>query len=119
MSPSAPSAPAPARGVATFALVAGMFVVAGVLHTSVRVAFVDEAYALSRVEAEHRALAAENAQLKVEWATLRSPARIEPLAHKLGLVRPSPHQIVSVSAQSAQLRRAVSERELRFRRARP
>ncbi len=101
MRPSPGSRPSTLRAVAMAAMVAGMFTAVGVLHTFIRLAVVDEAYALSRDEADHRSLVRENEQLGVELATLRSPSRVEPLARGLGLVRPEPAQIVRVGVPHA------------------
>jgi cell division protein FtsL len=88
----------PVGAVTTAAAVAALFTTVGVFHTFVRLAVLDEAYQLSRVEAEQRSLVRENEQLRVELATLHSPARIEPLAKKLGMVRPDPGQVRRIGA---------------------
>ena len=87
---------APLRAVATAALVAALFAAVGVFHTFVRLAVVDQAYLLSRVEGENRVLSRENEQLRAEHATLKSPTRIEPIAQRQGLARPLPGQVIRI-----------------------
>lgn len=62
---------------------------AGVLHVSSRSLVVRMGYELSKLDQRGTDLERENAQLKVELATLKGPARLEALAKtKLGLVQP-------------------------------
>jgi cell division protein FtsL len=98
------------RAVAMGTAIAALFTGAGVLHTCIRVAVLDEAYKLSTIETEHRALSRENEQLRVEAATLRSPGRIEPLAKSLGLERPQPAQVIAVRPAARGLKDAHAER---------
>jgi cell division protein FtsL len=88
----------PVGAVTTVAAIAALFTAVGVFHTFIRLGVVDQAYALSRVEGEHRTLSRENEQLRVELATLRSPSRIEPLGRNMGLVRPDPTQVIRVGS---------------------
>ena len=95
----------PVGAITTAAIVAALFTAVGVFHTFIRLSVVDRAYELSRVEAEHRSLARENEQLRVELASLRSPSRIEPLAKNMGLVRPEPSRILHLGASHALAKR--------------
>jgi cell division protein FtsL len=66
-------------------LVAG----AGVLHVSSRALVVRMGYQLSSLDQRGTELDRENAQLKLELATLKSPSRLEALARtRLGLISP-------------------------------
>ncbi len=87
------------RLVVAGALVALLFAAVGVYHTGNRVEGVKAGYELSKVEAEYRALLRENEHLKMERAMLRSPQRLETIAHaRLGLTAPAPTQIVPMPA---------------------
>lgn len=62
---------------------------AGVLHVSSRALVVRMGYELSQLDQRGTDLERENAQLKLELATLKSPSRLEGLARtRLGLVSP-------------------------------
>jgi cell division protein FtsL len=77
------------------ALVVLMLATVGVLHVTSRVMVVRTGYALSRLDQRGVDLERENAQLKLELATLRRPARLEVLARtKLGLVAPPSSSII-------------------------
>lgn len=99
-----------ARAVATVGIAAALFAGVGVLHTAIRVAAVDQAYRLSTIEAEVRHRVRENEQLRVELATLNSPARLEPLGRKHGLVRADPGVIRRASPAALALQKARAER---------
>lgn len=76
-----------------FALFAGV----GFLHVTSRVLVVDMGYRLSRAEAEERSLTRENDRLKLELATLKSPARLEKLAReKLGMSMPAGPLVIAL-----------------------
>lgn len=84
-----------------------LFAAAGVVHVTSRVMVVDTGYKLSRLEGEQRTLARENAKLRLELATLKSPARLEELARaKLGMAPPPPGSVLTpsrtVAARTAQ-----------------
>lgn len=54
-------------------------------------------YQLSQASAVHMGLSQENAQLRLEVATLKSPQRIEKVAREtLGLNLPQPEQIIVI-----------------------
>jgi cell division protein FtsL len=53
-----------------------LFAAVGIFHVTSRVLVVDAGYRLSQLEQEHRALTLTNDRLKLELATLRSPARL-------------------------------------------
>ncbi|HUB07789.1 MAG TPA: cell division protein FtsL [Myxococcales bacterium] len=80
---------APARGVLSTAL--GFSVLAALLvaHVAGRIGGIDQGLALSRLQARQEALSRENARLRLEVLTLRSPARLERLGEKLGMGPPA------------------------------
>jgi len=81
-----------------FVILAVAFVGVGVFHVTARVMVVEAGYRLSRLEGEHRALIRENDTLKLELATLKSPARLEKLARAdLGMMPPPPGAVYSPS----------------------
>lgn len=91
------------RGVLTQLLPAlilgGLFSSVGIMHVSSRVFVVRTGYELSRLEQEARSLNREHDRLKLELATLRSPARLEKLAReKLSMGPPAPGTVFPVSA---------------------
>jgi cell division protein FtsL len=104
----------PLRAVAMAAVVAALFTAVGVFHTFVRLAVTEQAYLLSKVEGENRSLARENEQLRAEFATLKSPSRIEPIARSQGLDRPAPGQIIRVDG-ALRTARADANRDGRHR----
>ena len=62
-----------------------------------RLAVVNLEYNISSLETELRSKQQESQRLRLEAASLRSPARIEQLARKeLGLRHPSPDQVITV-----------------------
>jgi cell division protein FtsL len=74
-----------------FALLSALLVA----HAAGRIGVIDEGLALSRLQTEEQALSRENARLRLEVLTLRSPARLEKLNHdKLGLVQPSALEVL-------------------------
>jgi cell division protein FtsL len=78
------------------ALLVLLFVVVGVVHVTSRILVVSAGYELSRIEAQHRRLSLENDRLKLELATLKSPARLERHAReKLGMGPPAPAAVLS------------------------
>jgi len=71
------------------ALVVGLLAAVGIVHVSSRVMVVRVGYELSKLDAERTALIREQNALKLELATLTSPARLEPRARQeLGLTPP-------------------------------
>jgi cell division protein FtsL len=80
--------------VALMALVTAV----GLVHVTGRVMVVDAGYRLSRAEAESRTLQRENDRLKLELATLKTPARLERLAReKLGMGLPAAGAVLAVA----------------------
>ena len=74
-----------------------LFAGAGIIHVSSRVLVVHAGYRMSQLELESRALAREHDQLRLERATLLSPARLERLARdKLGLIPPPAGAVISL-----------------------
>ena len=72
----------------------------GLVHVTGRVMVVDAGYRLSRAEAESRTLQREHDRLKVELATLKTPARLERLAReKLGMGLPAAGAVLAVGPQ--------------------
>ena len=70
----------------------------GLVHVTGRVMVVDAGYRLSRAEAESRALQRENDRLKLELATLKTPARLERLAReKLGMGLPATGAVIALA----------------------
>lgn len=98
--------------VLLFALFAGV----GILHVTSRVLVVDMGYRLSKAESEARTLTRENDRLKLELATLKSPARLEKLAReKLGMSMPSGPLVIALPAEPTGHKRTaqVEAREAR------
>jgi hypothetical protein len=63
---------------------------------------VDAGYRLSSAEAHSRVLQRENDRLKLELATLKTPARLERLAReKLGMGLPAAGAVLAVGPQRA------------------
>src|SRR5262249_10286129 len=82
-------------------------VAVGVVHVTSRVLVVHAGYRMSQLEAEFRQQVREHDQLKLERATLLSPARLERLAQeKLGLVSPPAGSVLGASAAGSDRRRA-------------
>ncbi len=78
------------------ALLVLLFVTVGVVHVTSRVLVVHAGYRMSQLEVESRMLAREHDQLKLERATLLSPARLERIAQeKLGLVPPPAGSVIA------------------------
>jgi cell division protein FtsL len=78
-------------------LIGGLFTAVGVLHVTSRICVVDIGYRLSSVESEIRTLVQQSDQLKLEMATLKSPARLEKIAReKLGMVAPHAGAVFSI-----------------------
>jgi cell division protein FtsL len=72
------------------ALLVGLFVSVGIMHVMSRVLVVDVGYKLSKLEQESRELTREHDRLKLELATLKSPARLEQLAREKLKMAPAP-----------------------------
>jgi cell division protein FtsL len=84
------------------ALLCALFAAVGIVHVTSRVIVVDIGYKLSRLEQEGRALDRERDQLKLELATLKSPARLEKIAReRLGMVPPPAGTVITLSTQPA------------------
>lgn len=75
--------------VAGFVLAAGGLVYARTRVTSMR-------YELGRRIAREQALLDEVERLRVEVAALAAPDRLEPRAKRLGLIYPTPEQVVAL-----------------------
>jgi len=67
---------------------------AALAHASLRLAIIRHGYSLSEKTRRFRELEEEHRKLRLELSLLRSPARIEQVAHeKLGMRRPDPQEI--------------------------
>lgn len=74
-----------------------LFTAVGVLHVTSRICVVDIGYRLSSIESEIRTLVHQGDELKLEMATLKSPARLEKIAReKLGMVAPTAGAVLSI-----------------------
>jgi cell division protein FtsL len=94
------------------ALLVLLFAAVGIVHVTSRVLVVHAGYRMSELEAESRVLAREHDQLKLERATLLSPARLERIAReKLGMVPPAAGSVVAAgtAASSHALRSATTD----------
>ncbi|HEY8207399.1 MAG TPA: cell division protein FtsL [Myxococcaceae bacterium] len=85
------------------ALLAALFVAVGLLHVTSRVLVVDTGYRLSRLQEENRQLTLRNDRLKLELATLLSPARLERLAKEQLRLQPPPAGTVIPLSGAAQV----------------
>lgn len=87
------------------ALAIALLAAVGVLHVTGRVLVVKVGYELSRLDQEAAALTRDNDRLKLELATLKSPARLEGLSRtQLGLGPAAPASIVHLPAAAESLR---------------
>jgi len=85
----------------TRALVAALLVVVpAVAYVSQSTASARTGYAILTLRQEIEALQAENARLVVAVTALKSPERIERVAAALGLLRPSPAQMATLTVPS-------------------
>lgn len=90
-------------------LICAAFAAVGVIHVSSRVWVVRTGYRLSELQTEQRTLTRENDRLKLELATLKSPARLERLARvELQMAPPPPGAVVTL-VRSPRLGRASKE----------
>jgi cell division protein FtsL len=79
------------------ALAIALLAAVGVVHVTSRVLVVKVGYELSKLDAEATALTRDNDRLKLELATLKSPAKLESVARtQLGMAPPSPSSIIHV-----------------------
>src|SRR5262245_28925904 len=80
------------------ALAIALLAAVGVVHVTSRVLVVRVGYELSRLDQESTALTRDNDRLKLELATLKSPARLETIAKtQLGLGPPAAASIIHLS----------------------
>jgi cell division protein FtsL len=81
------------------ALAIALLAAVGVVHVTSRVLVVKVGYELSRLDQEASALTRDNDRLKLELATLRSPARLESIARtQLGMGPPAASSIFHLKA---------------------
>lgn len=79
------------------AIAIGLLALVGIVHVTSRVMVVKMGYELSRLDSQTTDLLRENDALKLELATLKSPARLETLARtKLGLSPPAAGAVIHV-----------------------
>ena len=84
------------------ALLCALFAGVGIIHVTSRVMVVNVGYKLSDLEQEGRTLTRERDRLKLELATLKSPARLERLAReKLGMGPAAAGLVIPVSYSPA------------------
>ena len=77
------------------ALAIALLAAVGVVHVTSRVLVVKVGYELSKLDQESTALQRDNDRLKLELATLRSPARPENIARtELGMAPPAASAII-------------------------
>jgi cell division protein FtsL len=89
------------------ALMVAAFAAIGVMHVMSRVEVVDSGYRLSQLEQRSQALSLENDRLKLELATLKSPARLERVARdQLGMGAPPSSAVLTVTSPHRPLARA-------------
>lgn len=92
--------------VAAVALAAAAFVA----HLQVRFDIIQAGYSLSRAQAEQRRLRLSQRELRLEFATLKEPGRIEQLARtQLGMERPDHGRIIRLGER--RLPRLVARRQ--------
>jgi cell division protein FtsL len=79
------------------AFAVSLLALVGMVHVASRVAVVSTGYELSRLDAQSTELLRENAALKLELATQKSPVRLEALARaKLAMAPPPVGSVVVV-----------------------
>ncbi|MBK7858200.1 MAG: cell division protein FtsL [Archangiaceae bacterium] len=77
------------------ALAIALLAAVGVVHVTSRVLVVKVGYELSKLDQESTALTRDNDRLKLELATLKSPARLESQARtELGMGPPAASSII-------------------------
>jgi cell division protein FtsL len=91
--------------------VLGLAIPAGILAAG-RIGSLEQGYALGRLQAEELALGRDNQKLTLEVSTLRTPARLERLAHKFQMAAPGAGDVLIEGGGAAQetLGRALTER---------
>ena len=100
-----------ARIVVAFAMAALLFAAVGVFHAATRVSVVRAGYELGQAEAKYKEQLRENEHLKLERATLRSAPRLEAIARaRLGLLPPSPSQLIVIKPQALPSARSAGEK---------
>ena len=80
--------------VASLALLFVMFMVYGLQHYKA----IEYGYKNEVLRSQRDSLIEANRQLRLEEASLREPARIDELAHQMGLQSPQPGQVVRLGA---------------------
>ena len=88
-------------------LLGALFTVVGVIHVTSRICVVDIGYRLSSMDGEIRSLVHQSDQLKLELATLKTPAHLEKIAReRLGMVVPGAGAVFSPAPPSWMARAA-------------
>jgi cell division protein FtsL len=83
------------RAVITFSLAVGLLVCSLIFLVWSRFQVTSVGYQISRARDEQKRLLNINKELRIEGASLKSPARIEGIARgRLGLSNPEPQQMV-------------------------
>lgn len=82
------------------ALAIALLAAVGVVHVTSRVLVVKVGYELSKLDQEQTTLTRDNDRLKLELATLRSPAKLEAIAkNELGLAAPAANAIIHLETK--------------------
>jgi cell division protein FtsL len=102
MTPVREKQPSSSVAVACMVMVAALATAIAVGHVSRRHDVVRLGYQLSQATERLHELEEEHRQLVLETATLTDPARIRPLAMKLGMAPPAPSQVRAIPAQPGQ-----------------
>jgi cell division protein FtsL len=76
------------------AIAIALIAAVGVVHVTSRVLVVKVGYELSRLDQEQTALTRENDRLKLELATMNSPARLETVVRSMGMGPPAASSII-------------------------
>src|SRR5690242_17860697 len=85
-------------------LLCALFAGVGVMHVTARILVVRVGYQLSTAEAQYQRLSREHDRLKLELATLKSPAKLERVAReRLGMGPPPGGRVVAVGPAEPKL----------------
>ncbi len=89
--------PKPRSMTALWIVVMVCFFAQALLYAWCRVQCVNAGYGIDRQTRRHQTLIRDRNTLKIEWARLKSPERIESIArNQLGLTMPGAHQTVTL-----------------------
>lgn len=89
------ASPTPVSAVVWTAVGFGVVAALLVARAAGRIGVIDQGLVLSKLQAQEQDLSRENARLRLQLLTLRSPARLEKLNQtSLGLVPPAPADVL-------------------------